>query len=106
MRSEIREEAINCFYNERLHRTRDANGILVFISVFESRVGILADSGINEKIDPHTWQEIIDELSGRIAKNNRCDVLCQAIERIGTILQDHFPHKKDDVNELRNLIIR
>jgi putative membrane protein len=106
MDAEVREEATKSFFSERLYRTRDANGILLFISVFENKVWILADYGIDDKIEQHTWQEIIDDLTTRISADSRCDALCDCIDEIGTILQTHFPYKKDDTDELHNLIIR
>lgn len=103
---EVREEATKCFFTEKLHKTRDANGILIFISVFESRVWILGDHGVNERIAPQTWQTIVNELTTRIGKKDRCEALCQAITQIGGILQQHFPYNRDDVDELHNLIIK
>ncbi len=106
MAEEVKEEATKSFFNEKLYKTRDANGILLFISVFECKVWILADYGIEEKVDPNTWQEIVDNLTARIPGKNRAQALCDSIEQIGNILQKHFPYKKDDTDELHNLIIR
>lgn len=106
MDEEVREEAVKSFFSERLHNTKDANGILLFISVFENKVWILADHGIQEKVEQHSWQEIIDDLTARLSGNNRCEAICECIDKIGVILQAHFPYTKDDTDELHNLIIR
>ncbi len=102
----VQEGAAASFFNESLHDTRDANGILLYISVFEHRVWILGDRGINEKIDPQTWQEIVDLVTLGIKEGRACQAICQAIERIGEVLQEFFPIQPDDKNELHNLIIR
>ena len=102
---EVRDGAIRAFFSHQLYRTRDQNGILLYISVFERRVWILGDSGINEKIPQEQWQQIVDRVIIGIKKNNSCEVICNAITEIGNILKDYFPHRKDDTDELHNLII-
>ena len=46
-KEEVEEAAITQFFNRGLYRTRDETGVLVLISVFEHKVWILADQGIN-----------------------------------------------------------
>ena len=106
MAIEVEEEATKSFFMERLYETKENNGILLFISVFEKRAWILADRGINERIEQSEWQNIVDTLTAEIRKDNRGDGICRAIERIGAILKDHFPYKRNDTDELHNLIIR
>jgi len=102
----VREAAAAEFFSEALHNTKDANGILLYVSVFERRVWVLGDHGIDEKIDPQTWQEIVDLVSQGIKQGRPCRALCDGIERIGSILKDYFPIEADDKDELHNLIIR
>lgn len=102
----VQEAAAAAFFREALYKTRDANGILLYISVLEHRVWVLGERGINEKIDQAAWQEIVDMLIKGIKKGKRCDAICDAVSQIGSILQEHFPYKKDDQDELHNLIIR
>lgn len=103
---EVEEAAITGFYGEGLYRTREENGILIFISVLEHRVWILGDRGINARIEPATWQHIVDDLTGGIKDGNQAEALCQAIRTVGEMLGTHFPHHRDDTDELHNLIIR
>jgi putative membrane protein len=102
----VQEAAAAAFFSEALYDTRDANGILLYISVFEQRVWVLGDRGIDDKIDPQTWQKIVDLVSQGIKQGSPCQAICDGIERIGEILEQHFPIKADDKNELHNLIIR
>jgi len=103
---EVEEHAITSFFQENLYKTKDANGILIFISVFEHKVIILGDSGINERIDPDSWKNIVSDTTAGIREHKQCDAICTAIEQVGTLLKDHFPIKDDDENELHNLIIK
>jgi putative membrane protein len=103
---EVEEEATKSFFTERLYETKEANGILLFISVFERKAWILADRGIDERIDQGKWQKIVDTLTHEIRRNKRGTGICEAIGIIGTILKDHFPYHRNDSDELHNLIIR
>jgi putative membrane protein len=103
---EVREAALAAFYSERLYKTRDENGILIFISVLEQKVWILADAGINRKIEQAAWEDIVSELTAGIKAGRRCEALCAAVRRVGGILSTHFPYEKSDTDELHNLIVK
>lgn len=103
---EVEEAAVTAFFHEGLYRTRDETGILIFISVFEHRVWVLADRGINEKVKQGQWNEIVEIIVEGIKKRNQADAIRRAIEDAGKILTGHFPVKADDKDELNNLIVR
>lgn len=103
---EVFEGAVTSFFLEKLHRTRDKNGILIYISIFEKKVWILADEGINVFVEQQVWDKLALDLSLKIKQGARCEALCSTISQIGEILQAHFPIKEDDKNELHDLIIR
>ena len=102
---EVEEAAVTSFFREGLYRTRDETGILIFISVFERRVWVLADRGINAKVKQGQWNEIVTMIIEGIKNNSQAEAICKAIDEAGRILKEHFPIKTDDTNELKNLII-
>ena len=103
--AEVEEAAITAFFRQGLYRTRDASGVLLFISVFEHKVWLLADKGIHEKIPKGEWETLVDRITQGIHRGQSADAICSAIDSIGALLQSHFPIKPDDTNELTNLII-
>lgn len=103
---EVEKGALAAFYHERLHQTKDFNGILLYISVMERVVWILADTNINAKINQKEWDSIIADLTSGIKAGNPAESICEAVRRIGHILHCHFPYQKDDKDELHNLLIR
>jgi len=103
--AEVEEKAIVSFLGSGLHLTRDATGILILISLFERRVHVLADRGINDVVPPRTWDEIVEIVTEGIRQERACDALVAAVERCATLLEGHFPRKPDDRNELPDLII-
>jgi putative membrane protein len=102
---EVEEAAVTGFFREGLYRTRDETGILIFISVFERRVWILADRGINEKVKEGQWNEIVRMIIEGIKNKDQVNAICKAVEEVGRILKEHFPIKEDDRDELKNLIV-
>lgn len=102
---EVEQGAFTHFFSEGLHATRDATGVLIYISVLERRVWILGDSGINKKIPTGSWQLCVTRLTEGIRAGRSCEALCAVIDDIGTQLQAHFPPKDDDRDELSNLVI-
>lgn len=103
---EVKQAAIASFFTEQLFKTREENGILLYISILERRVWILADSGINARIQQEQWQDIINQTTRGIKEKRQCEAICEAITHIGAILKKHFPIQEDDKNELHNFIIR
>jgi putative membrane protein len=102
---EVEEAAVTGFFRQGLYRTRDANGVLLFISVFERKVWLLADQGIHEKVSADEWNQLVGRVTRGIRKGRRADAICEAVENIGNLLQAYFPIKPDDTDELDNLII-
>ncbi len=102
---EVREKALVSFLEQELHHTRDRTGILILISLFERRVQVLADSGINAKVPKDTWDELVEMIIAGLKSEDACTAVCKAVERCGELLEEHFPIKEDDTDELPNLII-
>ena len=102
---EVEEAAVTSFFRHGLYRTREANGILVFISVFEHKVWVLADHGINAKVAAGEWDAIVTRITDGIRSKRAAVAICEAVESIGTTLAEHFPVRDDDTNELKNVIV-
>lgn len=105
MAEEVEEKALVSFLEHGLHRTREGTGILILVSLFEHRVHVLADQGINAKVDKGTWDEIVRAVTVGIREGRACEALCAAIARCGELLQKDFPRRADDRDELPNLIL-
>jgi len=98
----VRERAVRAFYEKGLYRTKQETGILIFISLFERKVWILGDRGINARIPQESWQQLAGTLSRGIRDGRACDALCEVIAACGEELARHFPRQADDRDELSN----
>jgi putative membrane protein len=88
------------FVREGLFNTCDRTGILIFVSLRERRVVILADKGIHEKVAPNYWDDAVKKIVGGIRNGTSGDALAEVILEMGRNLSKHFPRKADDKNEL------
>ena len=98
--AQVYDRALKAFYENELFRTRDRTGILIFVSLLEHRIQILADTGINARVPPGTWNDIVRILLKSITRGDLCQGLCEAIAGCAEILSRDFPHKPDDTDEL------
>ncbi len=106
MAEEVPEAAHVAFFTEGLYKTKSANGVLLFISLFEHQAWVIADSGINDRIAAGEWEEAVSLVVRGVKEKNQAEAICGAIQEIGDILEKEFPIQEDDENELHDLIIR
>ena len=103
----IREQAVDrgarlAFLEHGLVETRDRTGILIYVSLLEHRVEVLADRGIDRAVEPGTWNGVVDTILSGIAQRRAEEGLVEAIRRCGDLLAADFPPRPDDTDELGN----
>jgi putative membrane protein len=79
--------------------------VLIFVSVAEHYVEILADTAIDARVPRGTWKKIVDDLAVSIGKRHPTDGLVAAVAAVGAHLAKHFPPHAHDTNELPNHLI-
>lgn len=104
-KKDVRELAEKEFKKLGMTGTRDKTGILLFLLLGERKFYILADEGINSKVDQDTWDKVRDEIQNNFREGKFSSGIIKGIERVGIILSEHFPIRKDDTNELSNKVI-
>jgi putative membrane protein len=99
------EQAFQEFYANGLHRTEAATGVLLFVSLLEHRVVILADEGIDAKVEPEFWADTDDAILDGIRAGSLRDGLVAGIRRAGDLLSEQFPWREGDQNEIPDRLI-
>jgi putative membrane protein len=99
-RRAVYQRALRHFVESGVYATRDRSGILLFISLMEHEVCIIADEGVLKIIAQDKLNALAQELAEGIRKKEFATSLLSCISSCGEILETHFPIKKDDVNEL------
>lgn len=101
----VRERAVRAFYENGLYKTKKNTGVLIFLSLLEHKVWILADKGIYEKIEQATLNSFAKTISQGVRDKQVCDSLCKVMKDVGNLLAADFPVTPDDINELSNEVI-
>lgn len=96
----VQNRAVRHFIESETCYTQDRTGILIFISIMERKVILLADKGINEKIPQDKWDKIVSDLVIGIKDNNIVGSITDSVKTCGDILTKEFPIKQGDINEL------
>lgn len=107
LEARTRRRAAVAFLEQEVFRTGDRTGILLFVSLFEHRVVVLADSGIHEKVEQGQWEEISRRLAGEIRRGRPGPAMVEAIRACGELLARHKVEiRPDDRNELSDELRR
>ncbi len=93
------------FVFQGLHTTKNRTGILIFVSVAEHYVEIIADKGINDKIEGNIWQETVNEFISLVKQGHTYEGFMTAINHCRQQLWQHFPAQDSNPDELPNHLV-
>lgn len=98
-----RRRALQAFVEEEVFATRDRTGILLFVAVLERKVVVLGDAGINSRVEPPEWDEIVARLTEGLRRGRAAAALAAAVRASGDLLARHGVERRpDDADELAN----
>jgi uncharacterized membrane protein len=93
------------FYNLKMNETRDKTGILIYILLSSRRFYIVADEGINSRVEQKTWDDIRNNMESQFKIGHFVEGVVTTIDNVGRVLSQFFPIKTDDTNELSNKVV-
>jgi uncharacterized membrane protein len=94
------ETARSTFTSLGMTRTKRRNGVLVFLSLPSRRFAIVGDQGIDQVTPADYWGRLRDTLAEHFAAGSYCQGLLEIMDRVESVLVEHFPYEKGDVDEL------
>jgi uncharacterized membrane protein len=97
---DVLDHAAFVFDELGMGKTKDRNGVLVYVSVPGRKVAVLGDTAIHAHLGHDYWQNVLDLILGHFKQDQFCEGLCAGVEAIGEQLRTHFPYQRNDVNEL------
>ena len=103
-KADVLDEAAWLFRKVGMHKTADRNGVLIYLALKERKFAIIGDTGINSVVPLGFWDEIRDHMKNRFSENLFTEGLTEGIIMAGQQLKEHFPHTRDDVNEITDTI--
>lgn len=96
------KRAVYLFNKLKMHKTRERNGVLIYIAHKSRKFAIIGDSGINEKVPDNFWEEEKEVLRQHLKENNAAQGIVAAIKMAGNNLKQYFAYQTDDINEQSN----
>ncbi|GAB3374547.1 TPM domain-containing protein [Massilia agri] len=95
-----RQRALALFADYGVWDTEDNCGVLIYINLAEHKVDIVADRGIDRKIDSATWQAVCRTMTEGFRNGQFHEATLAAIEQVNALLREHFPANGARPNEL------
>lgn len=96
------QRAIEVFSNLRIWDTEENSGVLIYLSLADREVHIVADRGITQCVVQAEWDAIAETMQEEFKRGDFLRGSLQGIERITMLLATHFPPGADNCNELPN----
>lgn len=99
----VHARAQQAFLENEVFLTRERTGILILVSLFEHRVEVLGDSGINAKVASEDWADVVTDIISGIRDGDPTGGLVRAIGHCGELLEKAGVERRDDdQDELSN----
>jgi uncharacterized membrane protein len=99
-KEDVLDRAAWIFKKLGMHSTAERNGVLFYLAVSDKKFAVIGDAGINSKVPAGFWDDVKELLQENFREGRFTEGLSRGIILAGTHLKKHFPHRKDDVNEL------
>lgn len=97
---DVMDRAAFIFKKLNLQETKLRNGVLIYLAVKNRKFAIIGDKGINQVVPENFWDNAKLLMLNHFRNGDFTKGLSEAITLAGKQLRKHFPHQKDDVNEL------
>ncbi len=86
-----RERALEIFSQRRIWDTEHRNGLLIYLLLADRAVEIVADRGINAKVNAHEWDSICRTMESALKQGNYEGGVVSGIQAVTHLLIKHFP---------------
>lgn len=94
-----RTGAAAMFYEAGIANTSAENGLLIYLSLLEHRLEVIADRGILEAVPALQWNNSVFEIK-RVGRKPEPEKLIKAVRDLGRLLAEHMPATGENPNEL------
>jgi putative membrane protein len=100
---EVRRYAESLFFRRRLFRSRDRAAVLILVSLFERRIEIIADDGLDARVTAAAWDGVIARMTPHLRGERPVDALKEALGAVEALLdQRGFHGRPGATDELPN----
>jgi putative membrane protein len=90
------------FYEAGIANTNAEMGILIYLSLLERRLELIADRGVLKAVPAQDWNRELFELH-ETGKRHEPQLFLSALQRFGKLLATHLPSTGENPNELPDM---
>jgi uncharacterized membrane protein len=101
---DVVKQATLIFDQLELEKTKQRNGVLIYIAKEDRQFAIWGDVGINRVVPEGYWESTIDLMRSYMKVGQYAEGVIKGIHMIGIKLKKYFPLETDDKNELSDEI--
>ena len=101
-----RERAREVFAAQGVWNTEENNGVLLYVLLADHRVEIVADRGIDARVEPGQWRAICDAIDRDFREGRHAEGALAGVREVSALLARHFPATGAGPDELGNRPIR
>jgi uncharacterized membrane protein len=88
-----------------MHKTRDRNGVLIYVAPRSHKFAVVGDQAIHEKCGDVLWQSVVAKMREHFKNERFSDAIVDAVRDLGDVLSQHFPRSGDDKNEMPDAVV-
>jgi uncharacterized membrane protein len=99
-----RERALEVFATLGVWDTEANNGVLIYLLLADRDVHIVADRGLNGRVQPNQWQSVCEAMEQKLHAGQYAQGAVEGVRAAGELLAEHYPPRPGgpDADELPN----
>jgi len=97
-----RTGAASMFYEAGIANTSAEMGVLIYLSLLERRLELIADRGVLKAVPALEWNQRVSELR-KVGDHPDPDSFLKALRNLGALLAKHIPPTGENPNELPDM---
>ncbi|MBS1524042.1 MAG: TPM domain-containing protein [Bacteroidetes bacterium] len=97
---EVLDRAAKYFHQLDMHKTKQRNGVLIYLATVDRKFAIIGDRGINKTVPKDFWDDAKDEMLKHFRYGDLVEGIVTGLKIAGDHLRQYFPHRAGGSNEL------
>jgi putative membrane protein len=98
--TQVRTIAASTFHERGVANTKEETGVLVYLSMLEGRIELLADRGVLQAVPSLEWNQLAESARRQHATT---ETLLALVRGLTPLLEKHLPVREGDEDELCNV---
>ena len=105
MAQAVERSAAYLFGKHKVSHTQERNGVLIYLSLSERNLVVLADRGAAEALGTEGLEKLKKTGTEALAQGEREKAIIKTLEEASNLLKEQFPGSEQDSDELQNQVL-